>query len=569
MTAFARAFALALVAAFAACGESESTRVDVVVAVGGNLIVDEFRAELGPHSASAAANEQLQLFIDDALAGQPSSLQVWGLASGVEVGYGATTVTPIAHDGTIATVTVTALACDTSCEEDAVVCSDDGTTRCELQPDGCLDWSPVEPCPAAEPYCSDGTCSATCADECTATEPVCAGGFATRTCGQFDGDSCLDWSVPVACDAGATCTDGSCGTSGCDCAAPRPASVCVGNALRVYDGPPTCGTGTCSYGYTDRACAGGCLDDRCFGEWLYPTQTTKPAARFAHTAVWTGTELIIWGGASSSTQSFGDGARYNPTTGAWTAISSMNAPAARRAHSAVWTGTEMIVWGGSSISQGTPYADGGRYNPATNTWTTIPATTTPGGRFGHTAVWTGAEMIVWGGAVSSVDSAANGARYNPSTGTWTLIPATGAPAPRRDHSAVWTGTEMIVWGGSEIWVGPGYANASAFDPASNTWTPTVTTGTTPGGRSSHAAVWTGDQMIIWGGAYSSTQTYADGAQLSPALGTWLFLPVQGRPTARRQLPAVWTGTSMLSWGGSDIAEGYPSSQMVELRLYVP
>ena len=43
-----------------------------------------------------------------------------------------------------------------------------------------------------------------------------------------------------------------------------------------------------------------------------------------------------------------------------------NVPAARYYQSAVWTGTEMILWGGFS---GSAYLNsGGRYNPSNNTW---------------------------------------------------------------------------------------------------------------------------------------------------------------------------------------------------------
>src|SRR4030095_17242858 len=31
--------------------------------------------------------------------------------------------------------------------------------------------------------------------------------------------------------------------------------------------------------------------------------------------------------------------------------------------------------------------------------------------------------------------------------TWTAIQSAGAPSPREAHTAVWTGAEMIVWGG--------------------------------------------------------------------------------------------------------------------------
>jgi hypothetical protein len=31
---------------------------------------------------------------------------------------------------------------------------------------------------------------------------------------------------------------------------------------------------------------------------------------------------------------------------------------------------------------------------------------------------------------------------------WTPIAATGAPSARAYHTAIWTGTEMLIWGGS-------------------------------------------------------------------------------------------------------------------------
>ena len=47
---------------------------------------------------------------------------------------------------------------------------------------------------------------------------------------------------------------------------------------------------------------------------------------------------------------FNTGGRYNPSTDSWTATSTTNAPAARFVHTAVWTGSEMIVWGGIDIA---------------------------------------------------------------------------------------------------------------------------------------------------------------------------------------------------------------------------
>jgi hypothetical protein len=126
----------------------------------------------------------------------------------------------------------------------------------------------------------------------------------------------------------------------------------------------------------------------------------------------------------------------------WTATSTTGAPTARRLHTAVWTGSKMIVWGGETPRVST----GGVFDPAANVWTATNPTGAPSARSSHTAVWTGSKMIVWGGF--SFD--ATGGIYNPATDTWTATSTVGAPSPRESHTAVWTGSEMIVWGGREL-----------------------------------------------------------------------------------------------------------------------
>src|SRR4051812_11973846 len=109
----------------------------------------------------------------------------------------------------------------------------------------------------------------------------------------------------------------------------------------------------------------------------------------------------------------------------------------------------MFIWGGSYFD-GTGYhylSTGGRYNPDTDNWTASSTTNAPEGRGGHTAVWTGKEVIVWGGA--NADHVLNtGGKYNPSTDSWIGSSVINAPAGRGLHTAVWTGSEMIIWGGN-------------------------------------------------------------------------------------------------------------------------
>src|SRR5437588_702578 len=118
------------------------------------------------------------------------------------------------------------------------------------------------------------------------------------------------------------------------------------------------------------------------------------------------------------------------TDDTWTATSLTNAPTARYGHTAVWTGSEMIVWGGASI--GGYLNTGGRYNPSTDSWTATTTTNAPDPRYQHTAVWTGSEMIVWGGVFCFPCIYFNtGGRYNPGTNSRTATTITNAPAARR------------------------------------------------------------------------------------------------------------------------------------------
>src|SRR5438128_10556739 len=85
----------------------------------------------------------------------------------------------------------------------------------------------------------------------------------------------------------------------------------------------------------------------------------------------------------------------------------------------------MIIWGGTD---GTNYVHtGGRYNPATDSWTPTGLANVPPGRMDHTAVWTGSEMIVWGGVDETFNDTNTGGRYNPSTDSWLATNLSNAP----------------------------------------------------------------------------------------------------------------------------------------------
>src|SRR5206468_8621563 len=123
----------------------------------------------------------------------------------------------------------------------------------------------------------------------------------------------------------------------------------------------------------------------CADQWGATTTANAPLARDGHTAVWTGSEMIIWGGLfydGNTLHYLNTGGRYNPSTDSWIATGMTNAPTPRSDHRAVWTGSEMIVWGGHFYDGTLHYLNtGGSYDPMTDTWTDTSTNNEPTGRW--------------------------------------------------------------------------------------------------------------------------------------------------------------------------------------------
>jgi hypothetical protein len=161
----------------------------------------------------------------------------------------------------------------------------------------------------------------------------------------------------------------------------------------------------------------------------------------------------------------------------------------------------MIVWGGQTFGVAKTNT-GGLYDPLTDRWSpTRDDATAPAARDQHIALWTGVEMIVWGGSLNTAPTFANdGGRYRPGTDTWTAIPSVPAsPEPRTGHASAWNGAELIVWGGASASTGGPISTGGRYDVLHDTWRPTRNDATAPPQMSGAKAVWTGSQMIVWGG----------------------------------------------------------------------
>ncbi len=272
------------------------------------------------------------------------------------------------------------------------------------------------------------------------------------------------------------------------------------------------------------------------------------SARAGFSAVWTGRELIVWGGNRGAALVHADGAAYDPATGAWREL----APAPpgfgpRLWHSAVWTGSEMLLWGG--YVEGRDDVEGVAYDPVTDLWRPLAAAGGPH-RWLHTAVWTGREMIVWGGEVEGGQPGAGGLAYDAAADTWRRLPEAPVP-PSVLHTAVWTGREMIVWGGAAQ-DGEYSADGATYDPATDRWE--LLLPAPLGARARHAAVWDGEAMAVWAGRLVPVgPNSSDGAAYDPETREWSPLPATA--LEERESPVlVATDAGLVAWSGNRRAE---------------
>jgi len=302
------------------------------------------------------------------------------------------------------------------------------------------------------------------------------------------------------------------------------------------------------------ACAEPTPSAQGVGRWT-PIALEDGIGRAWAGGVWTGTEMIVWGGGGSGEittpgpycgyNRCGRGAAYSPATDSWRDLSTVGAPSARSQPSAVWTGTEMLIWGGRECTADGSCSDGGAYNPATDSWRPIDPQGVATPRSWHAAVWTGTEMMVFGGQDPEYRPLAALEAYDPGTDTWRSLPAEGAPSPRLFPRAFWTGEALLVWGGTVISDSEGVVrltDGAAFDLGVGTWSPLPPSGLA---ANWYEGVWTGTEMILWSGAA--------GAAYSPTTASWRTISTRDAPPSDG--PAVWTGTQMIVWGGTDTPGG--------------
>lgn len=224
----------------------------------------------------------------------------------------------------------------------------------------------------------------------------------------------------------------------------------------------------------------------------------------------------------------------------------------------MWTGSEMIVWGGTNA---TGYlADGKRWKPGSGggTWTTI-VTSPLAARSNASGVWTGTKMIVFGGCYGTSCGSFHGdsAAYDPVTDSWTTLASPPSDLDARaGHAGVASsGLATFFEGYGAVSSGSPYRDGGAsYDPISASWKTIASPGETllKDAKRASAFVWWGSgKLWTWGG-YGSAKYLSNGASYDPSTGSWSAMPAAPTDlTGRSAGSIVWTGSEAILWGGND------------------
>ena len=273
--------------------------------------------------------------------------------------------------------------------------------------------------------------------------------------------------------------------------------------------------------------------------WQRLAAPPKTEAYCRRTAVWTGSEMLVWGCGLTA---------YDPAADQWRLLP----PPPSGAGIVVWTGKEMLGWGGGCC--GDALSRGEAFDPKTETWRPLAESPLAPNQQ-PLGAWTGRELVLFVSGISAVDGKqlpeglARAAAYDPATDTWRRIEP--LPERRAGATAVWDGKEILVVGGRTLDGSPAGVGF-AYNPATNRWRriPAMETG-----RMQAAAAWTGSRLLVWGGELGREALIVSrtGSAFDPVASSWSPLPEA--PIAGRLDPvSAWTGHELIVWGGLGVSD---------------
>ena len=173
------------------------------------------------------------------------------------------------------------------------------------------------------------------------------------------------------------------------------------------------------------------------GEWRLLAAPPDDLARSYPAAVWTGGLMVVIAPGPAV-------ATYDPATDSWS--SAPAPPMLDRLPSAIWTGSEVILWdarmGSGHVPPDGAVADRGwRWAPGGDAWQPLPDLPSGSRTQLGSIAWTGSEVVVWGESIAE-EGVGVGARWRPGDGSWK--PMAASPEGRVDAFDGTPGSQTLV-----------------------------------------------------------------------------------------------------------------------------
>jgi hypothetical protein len=269
---------------------------------------------------------------------------------------------------------------------------------------------------------------------------------------------------------------------------------------------------------------------------------------------WTGEELVVWGGPDAA------GAAYDPEADTWRPIA--NGPLGPRTHFAMalvaGEHPEVVVAGGAAGSEGRPSVEVAAYDPATDSWRSLPDL--PEGRVDPLVVHPHESPVLVLGGYAASDVAPDGnLRFPPAlrlgATEWEELPA--APMGRVEAAVAVEDWVVVTGTDPRTPSDPAAVRAARLAPLSGTWTALAA----PRDGVAADALWLlGDELLLapeWGVGAPGTPVPRQVLGLDAVSGSsstgWTELPqvglFDGALDGVQGSAVVWTGIDLLVWGG--------------------
>lgn len=357
----------------------------------------------------------------------------------------------------------------------------------------------------------------------------------------------------------------------------QPKGSQFANSMIVWGGMTTIKPGTTQGEVTN---TGGAYSTDT-GKWIPISNNGAPTGRVGHQAVWTGSKMIVWAGRDGDNRRDLVGGVWDATTDTWELIeypytATLGTVGGQDIALQTLTQiseTEVLMYGNLAYDEGgdREKADivGAIYNFAekdpAKRWS--PVRKSAGALVktgGHTATFVGkGKVFIFGGIEGRSKKTNTGTLFNIKTRTFELVEADKDFAPRTGHTAVYTAKGVIIFGqhykdesGKEFLHGTG-AIFDVHSDKADKWT-VLSSQSTPE-RSFHTAVWSGLEMLVFGGeaALGGRGTlFSAVSKFNPMTMGWSTVASNYHgPDLVQGHTAVWTGYSMLIWGGQTQSKG--------------